>query len=179
MRSLEEMHELQLASALSTSTAQLERSLREKEQLLHVAQQEAVAARREAAAAQEEAAAARREQAAAQQAAAVAQGEAADSAKKLSAIHGEVDACSSADIDAIVKSLLEALPRLQQAASRRREAEAAEGTTCVVCLDAPRSHVLTPCGHRCICEGCVNSLPRPRRCPVCRADIKAPLRTFG
>jgi hypothetical protein len=28
--------------------------------------------------------------------------------------------------------------------------------------------ILTPCMHRCICEGCFLMLPAPARCPICR-----------
>ena len=62
-----------------------------------------------------------------------------------------------------------ALPRLQQAITERRVAEAEAraaraspdvGATaeCVVCMDRPRSHVLTPCGHLCLCGECVKAL---------------------
>jgi len=47
--------------------------------------------------------------------------------------------------------------------------------SCVVCLDAPRTHVLVPCGHRCVCEDCCNRvivLPDGgRECPMCREPV--------
>eukprot|EP00483_Globobulimina_turgida_P011685 UN11707 len=41
---------------------------------------------------------------------------------------------------------------------------------CVVCLDHERSYICTPCGHFCICEGCVEAISN--KCPICRMDCK-------
>ena len=40
---------------------------------------------------------------------------------------------------------------------------------CVVCLEAPRSHALLPCGHRVLCGVC--AARRWRHCPVCREVV--------
>ena len=51
--------------------------------------------------------------------------------------------------------------------------------TCVVCMDSPRTTVLLPCGHRCVCGACTSRLldaalpPARRLCPICRAVITA------
>ena len=42
---------------------------------------------------------------------------------------------------------------------------------CVVCLTNPRECVLLDCGHICICVDCLEALPSPRECPVCRSPI--------
>ena len=47
--------------------------------------------------------------------------------------------------------------------------EVNDDTSCIICLDAERSHLLTPCGHRCLCKGCAEDMELPRRCPICRA----------
>ena len=40
---------------------------------------------------------------------------------------------------------------------------------CKVCLDAPATGVLIPCGHVCACDSCY---PQINICPICRAQIK-------
>ena len=39
---------------------------------------------------------------------------------------------------------------------------------CVVCLVNRADHVLLPCGHVCVCEGCAYLL---NTCPICRQNI--------
>jgi len=43
---------------------------------------------------------------------------------------------------------------------------------CIVCMDAAPTHAFIPCGHRCVCLACSETImsTSPRRCPVCRAD---------
>ena len=50
----------------------------------------------------------------------------------------------------------------------------AEETLCVVCLDAPKDHIIIPCGHRCVCGACAEKLTKARSalCPFCRTPIK-------
>ena len=43
---------------------------------------------------------------------------------------------------------------------------------CVVCMDNDKSHVCTPCGHRCLCAVCAAE-NKPSSCPICRADVDA------
>jgi len=47
---------------------------------------------------------------------------------------------------------------------------------CVVCLETPASHVVVPCGHQCLCQGCA---PQVTLCPVCRSDIQQCMRVFA
>ena len=54
-------------------------------------------------------------------------------------------------------------------------AEGDDETLCVVCIDAERTHLFLPCGHRCVCFGCSN-LPI---CPICRTVATGTLRVFG
>lgn len=43
---------------------------------------------------------------------------------------------------------------------------------CCVCMDARKNAVLTPCGHRAVCERCADMLQaRERKCPICRQAI--------
>ena len=39
-------------------------------------------------------------------------------------------------------------------------------TTCIVCMEGPKTHAAIPCGHLCVCEGCAAVL---KECPGCRA----------
>ena len=56
------------------------------------------------------------------------------------------------------------------------QAAAAE---CVVCMNALRTQVIIPCGHKCLCENCAEALetqaaaadpPRAVRCPLCQGE---------
>ena len=60
---------------------------------------------------------------------------------------------------------------------------------CVICNDSPRTHAITPCGHRCLCGTCAVTLkqqqPRSRKkkkpvekCPLCRQGINQIIRIF-
>jgi hypothetical protein len=63
--------------------------------------------------------------------------------------------------------------------ARRQQVQAKLGSTsarvtqeelCIVCLDAPKDHIIVPCGHQCVCGACAQRLKRtasPRaRCAV-------------
>ena len=56
----------------------------------------------------------------------------------------------------------------------------AEETMCVVCFDAPKDHLIVPCGHQCVCAGCAEQLINTRTptCPVCRAPIRETVKVF-
>jgi hypothetical protein len=54
-------------------------------------------------------------------------------------------------------------------------------TLCVLCLDAPKDHIITPCGHQCVCGACAEKLKRVKRnpaCPICRGPINATFKVF-
>jgi len=42
---------------------------------------------------------------------------------------------------------------------------------CVVCLDAPATEVVSPCGHLCLCTGCAPQVRKKRICPVGRCYV--------
>jgi hypothetical protein len=48
------------------------------------------------------------------------------------------------------------------------EPPAAQPADCVVCLDAPRSVALSPCGHLALCGTCAGKEEVSKQCPVCR-----------
>ncbi|XP_015376480.1 PREDICTED: uncharacterized protein LOC107170801 [Diuraphis noxia] len=41
---------------------------------------------------------------------------------------------------------------------------------CVVCKDSLRTHAIIPCGHKVLCEECVNQL-LDKRCPICNTAM--------
>jgi hypothetical protein len=53
-----------------------------------------------------------------------------------------------------------------------------EASSCVVCMDAPPSHAMIPCGHKCMCEGCVAE-HRPNICHICRAPVTGTMRVYS
>jgi hypothetical protein len=57
----------------------------------------------------------------------------------------------------------------------------AEEALCVLCLDAPKDHIIIPCGHQCVCGPCAEKLKRVKRnpaCPICREPINATFKVF-
>jgi hypothetical protein len=38
-----------------------------------------------------------------------------------------------------------------------------EEDQCVMCFDAPKDHIIIPCGHVCVCEACANQLTQMRK----------------
>jgi hypothetical protein len=53
-------------------------------------------------------------------------------------------------------------------------------TMCVVCMDAPKDHLIVPCGHQCVCARCAEQLTNTRTptCPVCREPIQQTVKVF-
>ena len=52
-------------------------------------------------------------------------------------------------------------PRMSSGASRE----------CSICMDQPNTHVLVPCGHKCICGDCAELVRVQGVCPICRAGL--------
>ena len=50
--------------------------------------------------------------------------------------------------------------------------------TCSVCLEASRTHAVTPCGHRCLCSRCANLDILGHTCPICRGTAHGLLRIY-
>jgi hypothetical protein len=55
-----------------------------------------------------------------------------------------------------------------------------EDKLCVLCLDAPKDHLIFPCGHQCVCGACAEKLKKASSplCPFCRAPIHATCKVF-
>ena len=56
----------------------------------------------------------------------------------------------------------------RQLLQRTGPATTAVQPVCVVCLDAPRSVALSPCGHLALCGACAAKKGVAKQCPVCR-----------
>lgn len=55
-----------------------------------------------------------------------------------------------------------------------------EITECVVCLSADSTHIMIPCGHRCMCQDCSSQISKMQnRCPICRRDVISVLDNIG
>ena len=50
-----------------------------------------------------------------------------------------------------------------------------EESICVVCMSAPRTVVLIPCGHLAVCLSCFSRL---QQCPFCRSVIRGGIRSY-
>ena len=54
-----------------------------------------------------------------------------------------------------------------------------EEELCTICFDAPKDHILTPCGHQCVCGACAAKLRDTKTaCPICRTAIRETLKVF-
>jgi hypothetical protein len=55
-----------------------------------------------------------------------------------------------------------------------------EETMCVVCFDAPKDHIMVPCGHQCVRGVCAELLTTTRTstCPVCHEPIQQTMKVF-
>jgi hypothetical protein len=51
---------------------------------------------------------------------------------------------------------------------------------CVMCFDAPKDHIIIPCGHVCVCEACAKQLTQMENpsCPICRTAIQHTNKVF-
>ena len=79
-----------------------------------------------------------------------------------------VEAAEAADVEAAAPPEAAALPPVVP-----HEAE------CVVCMDAPPSHILIPCGHVCVCAACAERCTDiTRECPICREPAQQAIRAY-
>jgi len=67
-----------------------------------------------------------------------------------------------------------------QKANRKLEyTEVDDSDACVICLNEAKTHVITPCGHQCLCGSCALKLNvRSACCPVCRNQTDAIFRVY-
>ena len=70
----------------------------------------------------------------------------------------------------------------QQAASfvskmRLLEEKRQDANMCVICMDAPKTFAMMPCGHVCCCETCALQMIGDS-CPLCRTNVTQVLKTW-
>lgn len=73
----------------------------------------------------------------------------------LSQLHGAPRCANDADVDTVATSL-----------------------QCVVCMSNERTHILIPCGHKCICSTCSKLPIIHEQCPMCRAQVSGVFEVF-
>lgn len=66
------------------------------------------------------------------------------------------------------------------AQKRKRDSASEESDNiCVVCMTEPSVHAFIPCGHRCVCVGCSESImDDDAKCPICRRPANVCTRIF-
>ena len=70
---------------------------------------------------------------------------------------------------------------VQKAAEEAAAAAEEDSALCVVCMDMPGTHAFIPCGHRCVCAACSETMLAQSdvvKCPVCRADFTQVVKIF-
>ena len=72
---------------------------------------------------------------------------------------------------------LESTPRTSGASMQPSDSD-----LCVICIDAPRTHLLAPCGHRAVCGVCAHFFGEEQAaaalCPMCRAPVQQVIRVY-
>ena len=57
-----------------------------------------------------------------------------------------------------------------------------EARLCVICWDAPKTHIMLPCGHKCVCQSCAADFSCTSKgcqsCPLCRNRVEKVTRVF-
>ena len=59
--------------------------------------------------------------------------------------------------------------------SKENEKEKEDDDQCVVCFDGPKTHLIVPCGHQCLCGECTRNL---KTCPMCRVAVTMTVKVF-
>ena len=55
----------------------------------------------------------------------------------------------------------------------------ASDEACSVCLTATKTHVLIPCGHKCVCDKCASGYRAAgSQCPICRGRVQSVVKVF-
>jgi hypothetical protein len=70
-------------------------------------------------------------------------------------------------------------PRPDPAPAQPPAHGAANADECCVCLSKPKTHLLLPCGHKCLCEDCVTDFAMGGvTCPLCREPVENTARVY-
>jgi len=96
---------------------------------------------------------------------------------------GSDGSCSSSRAATVMAPILEQMvnepERMLQLLQAQQERE-----LCVICMDKPKTYLIAPCGHKCLCEDCAESLERQghgdrnKTCPICRVPMQRMFKVF-
>ena len=69
-----------------------------------------------------------------------------------------------------------------ECASRGEEGGVNEGDSddggCTICMERGSTHVIVPCGHKCVCDQCARGYRAGSNCPICRGRVQSVVRVF-
>jgi len=98
--------------------------------------------------------------------------------RRKEAAVAEEDYLTAAEIKRSIVQLVEqreALDRAVNEEAQERSSAAAgpeESDECVICMDQRKSHIVVPCGHRCVCQACAARITEEgETCPICRTAV--------
>jgi type IV secretory pathway TrbL component len=113
---------------------------------------------------------------------------AAEAAEAAAAVKKAAEVAAEAERLRLEEEVAALTLTMQSAAMRLQQAQAQLGRSvvppaapaphpdaeCVVCFDAPKDHIMVPCGHQCACGACAEQLTKTRTptCPVCHEPIQ-------
>ena len=62
----------------------------------------------------------------------------------------------------------------------KRVREPERESVCVICMDKAHTHIAVPCGHKCLCQECVDKSPSHalRTCPSCRENVRQWIKVY-
>jgi hypothetical protein len=117
---------------------------------------------------------------------------AAEEKAKAAAVKAAAEAAATAKRQQLEEEASELSLRVQSDTMRLQQVQAELGSgsgtpqpddaesQCVLCLDAPKDHIIIPCGHQCVCEACAEKLKEARHplCPFCRTPIHSTVKVF-
>ena len=91
---------------------------------------------------------------------------------------------TAAEIKRNIAELVQQREALERAVEREEDSDNAEEESellneCVVCIDAPSTEIVVPCGHKCLCEACAERIQVGDLCPVCRCEVLMKMTVFG
>ena len=49
---------------------------------------------------------------------------------------------------------------------------------CPICITNIKTHIIIPCGHKCICGDCSDKILTTKMCPICRSDIATIIKVY-
>ena len=103
----------------------------------------------------------------------------AEKAAAVAAVEAEAQAAEAAkrqQLEARRAALALELQQVQAELGSGSGTSQPDAEECLVCMDAPKDHIVLPCMHICVCEACAQLLRD--RCPVCRGPIERITQVF-